>query len=62
MNHPLDILVVVPQVEWAEINAAWGQTVLLLSMMLQKRNFELTKFEEESYAHMNDAITFIGLS
>lgn len=31
-------------VEWSEINAAWGQTVLLLHLMLQKRAFVLDRF------------------
>lgn len=29
------------KVEWSEINAAWGQTVLLLATVIQKLNFKL---------------------
>ena len=35
---PADGLVIITQVEWSEINAAWGQTVLLLHSLARKMN------------------------
>ncbi|CAN6602756.1 vacuolar protein sorting-associated protein 30 [Trichomonascus vanleenenianus] len=32
------------KVEWPEINAAWGQTLLLLATVIQKLNFKLTGY------------------
>ena len=31
-------LLIITQVEWSEINAAWGQTVLLLHSLARKMN------------------------
>ncbi len=33
------------QVEWNEINAAWGQTVLLLSSLCRKLNLKFKRYE-----------------
>lgn len=34
----------IPQVEWAEINAAWGQTLLLLHTIARKLDYKFEKY------------------
>ena len=36
------------QVEWAEINAAWGQTLLLLYTIARKLDFTFEKYVSEA--------------
>lgn len=37
-------MLMVKQVEWAEINAAWGQTLLLLYTIARKLDYSFEKF------------------
>ena len=38
------------QVEWAEINAAWGQTLLLLYTIARKLDFTFEKYVIHVYS------------
>lgn len=40
-------------VEWAEVNAAWGQTVLLLHSLCKKINLTLTKYQLVPYGNFS---------
>ena len=39
------VLLIMSQVEWSEINSAWGQTLLLLYSIAKKMKFEFKDYK-----------------